>query len=205
MFSPSRQTIRWLIKPIIFIISLLPVSVLLLGILNDDLGPNPIEMLTHQTGLWGLYFLLITLAVTPLRMMTGMVWLMSLRRMFGLFAFFYACLHLSVYFWLDQYFSWPAIFEDILKRPYITVGFTAWLLLLPLALTSTKSAIRRLGNKWQKLHRLVYLAALLVILHFVWLVKADYAEPIFYLTIFLILMAFRTRLFAARQQSTAQH
>ncbi len=204
MFSPSRRTIRWVIKPTIFAISLLPVSYLLLGIVNDGLGPNPIEMLTHQTGLWGLYYLLMTLAVTPLRRVTKITWLMNLRRMFGLFAFFYACQHLLVYFWLDQYFVWSAIFEDITKRPYVTVGFSAWLLLLPLALTSTRSAIKRLGKNWQKLHKLVYPAVLLVILHFLWLVKADYAEPILYLIIFLVLLAFRTRLFAARQESTAQ-
>jgi len=204
MVSPSRKTIRWIIKPVVFIVSLIPAGLLVLGIVNDELGANPIEMLTHQTGLWGLYFLLITLTVTPLRLLTGMAWLISLRRMLGLFAFFYACLHLLVYFWLDQSFAWPVIFEDIFKRPYITVGFSAWILLLPLALTSTRSAIKRLGKNWQRLHKLVYLAVMLVILHFLWLVKADYAEPILYLIIFLVLLVLRTRLFANRQQSTAQ-
>jgi len=204
MVSLSRKTIRWIIKPIVFGVSLIPAGLLVLGVLNDELGANPIEMLTHQTGLWGLYFLLITLTITPLRLLTGMAWLISLRRMLGLFAFFYACLHLLVYFWLDQSFAWAAIFEDIFKRPYITVGFGAWILLLPLALTSTRYAIRRLGKNWQKLHKIVYLAVMLVILHFLWLVKADYAEPILYLITFLILLALRTRLFAAWQQSTAQ-
>ena len=195
MFTPSRQLLRWLIKPVVFSASLLPFSLLLIGAFNDQLGANPVETLTHQTGLWGLYFLLITLSVTPVRQLTGAAWLVNLRRMLGLFAFFYACLHLLVYLWLDQYFTWNSIVEDVVKRPYITVGFTAWLLLLPLALTSTKAAIKRLGKNWKQLHKLVYMTVMLVMLHFIWLVKADYAEPVLYLLLFLLLMLARTRLF----------
>lgn len=194
MFSPGRSVQRWVIKPTVFFLSLLPAVFLWQKAVNDELGANPIETLTHQTGSWGLYFLLITLTITPLRQYVGLGWLITLRRMLGLFAFLYACLHLLTYLWLDQYFSLNAIVEDVLKRPYITVGFTAWLLLLPLALTSTQSAVRRLGKRWVKLHKLVYLAVSLVLLHFLWLVKADYAEPILYLCLFALLMGLRTRL-----------
>ncbi len=200
MFTPSRQLLRWFIKPVVFSVSLLPFSLLLIRGFNDQLGANPVETLTHQTGLWGLYFLLITLSVTPVRQFTAITWLVNLRRMLGLFAFFYACLHLLVYAWLDQYFVWSSMVEDIVKRPYITVGFTAWLLMLPLALTSTKAAIKRLGKKWKQLHQLVYMIVMLVILHYIWLVKADYAEPVIYLLLFLLLMLARTRLFKPSKQ-----
>ncbi len=203
MFSPSRSVIRWAIKPVVFILSLLPLAVMLVNAINDNLGANPIEVLTHQTGSWGLYFLLITLSISPLRKFANANWLIQLRRMLGLFAFFYACLHLTVYLWLDQYFVWDAIIEDIVKRPYITLGFSAWLLLLPLALTSTRRAVRHLGRHWQRLHKLVYLAVVLVLLHFVWLVKADYAEPVIYILLFLMLMLLRTSLFDRNSQSTA--
>ena len=192
MSSISRQLVRWFVKPVVFMLSLVPLGQLLFRAFNDQLGANPIETLTHQTGAWGLYFLLITLSVTPVRKITGISWIVSLRRMLGLFAFFYACLHLLVYVWLDQYFSLSSIAEDIVKRPYITVGFSAWVLLLPLALTSTKAAVRRLGKNWKRLHKLVYVIVPLVILHFIWLVKADYAEPLFYLFVFILLMLART-------------
>lgn len=196
MITPSRPVLSWVIKPSVFSLCLLPLAMLLLRTFNDQLGANPVEELTHQTGVWGLYLLLITLSVTPVRQLFGINWLISLRRMLGLFAFFYASLHLTVYLWLDQYFTWPAIIEDVIKRPYITVGFTAWILLLPLALTSTRVAIRRLGKNWQRLHKMVYLIAILVIFHFIWQVKADYAEPVLYLVIFLFLMLARTRFIA---------
>ena len=191
MFSPTTRQIRWGIKPLLFILSLVPLLLLIWKGLNEDLGANTVETLTHETGLWGLYFLLITLAVTPLKRLSGMIWLINLRRMLGLFAFFYACLHLTVYVWLDQFFYWDAIVEDIYKRPYITLGFSAWLMILPLALTSNRFSIRKLGKNWKKLHTLVYPAAILVVFHFIWLVKADYAEPIFYLLILLLLLMTR--------------
>ena len=191
MFSPTTRQIRWGIKPLLFMLSLVPLLLLIWKGLNEDLGANPVETLTHETGLWGLYFLLMTLAVTPLKRLSGMIWLINLRRMLGLFAFFYACLHLTVYVWLDQFFYWDAIVEDIYKRPYITLGFSAWLMILPLALTSNRFSIRKLGKNWKKLHTLVYPAAILVVFHFIWLVKADYAEPMFYLLVLLLLLMTR--------------
>jgi len=199
MLTPDRRLLNWLVKPVIFLTCAIPFLLLLSRIVTDDLGANPIETLTHETGSWGLYFLLITLSVTPVRKLSGVGWLLNLRRMLGLFAFFYASLHLLTYLWLDQYFMWEAIGEDILKRPYITVGFSAWLMLLPLALTSNKIAIRHLGKNWKQLHKLVYLAVALVILHFAWLVKADMAEPLIYLSIYLLLMIFRYPLVMQRK------
>jgi len=155
MFSPTTRQTRWLVKPLVFMLSLIPFLILIWRGFHDELGANPVETLTHETGLWGLYFLLITLAITPIKKLSGMLWLVGLRRMLGLFAFFYACLHLTIYTWLDQYFLWDAIVEDIFKRPYITLGFSAWLMLLPLALTSNRFSIRKLGTKWKRLHRLV--------------------------------------------------
>ena len=191
MFSPTTRQTRWLVKPLVFMLSLIPFLILIWQGFQDELGANPVEMLTHETGQWGLYFLLITLAITPIKKLSGMLWLVGLRRMLGLFAFFYACLHLTVYTWLDQYFLWDAIVEDIFKRPYITLGFSAWLMLLPLALTSNRFSIRKLGTKWKKLHRLVYPATLMVVFHFIWLVKADYAEPLLYLIILTLLLLAR--------------
>ena len=195
MLQFSRSTINRGIKPVVFLLSLVPLSLLVYGVLTDSLGANPVEKLTHQTGLWGLYFLLITLSITPLKKFTGISWPLSLRRMLGLYAFFYGCLHLTVYFWLDQSFLWSAIVEDIVKRPYITLGLTAWLLLLPLALTSNQFSMRLLRKNWKRLHRLVYIASLLVVAHFIWLVKADYTEPLLYLVILLFLLLTRTRIF----------
>ncbi|MEJ2214432.1 MAG: sulfoxide reductase heme-binding subunit YedZ [Gammaproteobacteria bacterium] len=191
MFSPTTRQTRWLVKPLVFMLSLIPFLILIWRGFHDELGANPVETLTHETGLWGLYFLLITLAITPIKKLSGMLWLVGLRRMLGLFAFFYACLHLTIYTWLDQYFLWDAIVEDIFKRPYITLGFSAWLMLLPLALTSNRFSIRKLGTKWKRLHRLVYPATLLVVFHFIWLVKADYAEPLLYLVILTLLLLVR--------------
>jgi len=195
MLQFSRTTINRGIKPVVFVLSLVPLSLLLYAAVTDGLGANPVEVLTHQTGLWGLYFLLITLSITPLKKFTGMIWPVSLRRMLGLYAFFYACLHLTVYFWLDQSFVLQDIVEDIIKRPYITLGLTAWLLLVPLALTSNQFSMRLLKKNWKRLHRLVYIAALLVVVHFIWLVKADYAEPLMYLGMLLLLLLLRTRIF----------
>ena len=191
MENLSAKQVSFIIKPLVFLLSLIPVALLVWRAVNDDLGANPVETITHQTGLWGLYFLLITLSVTPLRRYTGIGWLLRLRRMLGLYAFFYACLHLLTYAWLDQYFNIDAIVEDIVKRPYITVGFAAWLLLLPLAVTSFQAAMRKLGRRWKTLHQLVYLVVLLVLLHFIWLVKAGLLEPLSYFVIFLLLMVSR--------------
>ncbi|MDQ8024153.1 MAG: protein-methionine-sulfoxide reductase heme-binding subunit MsrQ [Moraxellaceae bacterium] len=178
MLSP-RQVLA--AKIVVFAISLLPLAWWIWGFNRDLLGANPVETITHGTGDWCLRFLLITLAVTPMRKLTGMHWLLRLRRMLGLFAFFYGSLHLTTYLWLDQFFDWNAILKDIVKRPFITLGFAAYILMAPLALTSFDAAIRWLGARnWQRLHRAVYAVAILGVLHFWWLVKRDLTEPIIY-------------------------
>lgn len=180
-----------LLKPLVFMACLAPFGGLLLGIYEGDLGPNPLETVTHTTGDWALRLLLITLAMTPLRRLLHSPWPLRLRRMLGLFAFFYACLHFLIWLVLDQELRWAAIVVDIGKRPYVTVGFAAWLLLLPLALTSTRRAMRRLGRRWSRLHRLIYPAAALAVLHYLWLVKADLRDPLLYAVAFLGLMLAR--------------
>ena len=175
----------------VFVLSLAPFLWLGWDTYNADLGTDPVQQITHRTGDWALRFLLITLAVTPLRRLSGWNELIKLRRMLGLYAFFYASMHLSTYLVLDLGGFWSQIFADIVKRPFITVGFLAWLLMLPLALTSTKGMMRRLGRRWQVLHRLVYVCAGLAVLHFIWLVKADLVEPLIYLGCLLVLLAFR--------------
>lgn len=180
-----------ILKPILFVAALLPLAALVVRGFQQELGANPIEVITHQTGLWTLILLLASLAITPLRRITGLHWLIQYRRMIGLFAFFYGCLHLMTYLWLDQFFDFGSIAHDVYKRPFITAGFTSWLLLLPLALTSTQRAIRRLGRRWQLLHRLAYFAAFAAVVHFIWLVKRDISEPVMYATVFGVLMAIR--------------
>ena len=180
------------LKTALFILCLLPLALYAAGLWQDTLGANPIEALTRGLGDWALRLLLITLAVTPLRRLSGWAWLLKLRRMLGLFAFFYASLHLIAYLWLDQFFDWAEIGRDILKRPFITVGMATFLLLAPLAATSTKAMIRRLGGqRWQRLHRLIYPAALLAVLHFTWMVKVDVREPALYGVILAVLLGLR--------------
>jgi len=179
------------LKAIIFLACLVPVGQLAYGAYIGDLGVNPIETLTHSTGSWALFILLASLSVTPLWRLTGWNNLIKLRRMLGLFAFFYAVLHFSVYLVLDHFFDWQAIGKDIVKRPYVTAGFTALMLMLPLALTSTAAMIRRLGKRWQQLHRLVYVAAILGVIHFYWLVKSDITRPAQYGIVLAVLLAFR--------------
>jgi sulfoxide reductase heme-binding subunit YedZ len=164
---------------------------LVLNALDNNLGTNPVETLTHETGQWALRLLLITLTVTPLRRITGAHWLIKLRRMLGLFAFFYAVLHFITYIWLDQYFDWQGILIDIPKRPFITIGFISFILLIPLAVTSTNAMQRRLKKNWLLLHKLIYIIPVLVIIHFIWSLKADYSEPLFYALIFSALMLSR--------------
>ena len=189
--KPSDKTITLVIKPILFILCLVPFAVLVIGAVNDTLGTNPVETMTHETGEWTLRFLLLTLLITPLRRLSGHNWLIRLRRMSGLFAFFYACLHFLTYIWFDHYFDWMEIVKDIPKRPFITVGFTAFVLLVPLALTSTNAMMRRLKKNWTRLHKLVYVIAVLGVLHFLWLVKADILEPMVYALILLLLLGYR--------------
>ncbi len=174
-----------------FVLCLLPlVRLIVLGV-SGGLGANPIEFITRSTGTWTLVGLLLTLSVTPLRRLSGRADLIRYRRMLGLFSFFYACLHFVTYVWLDQFFDPAAIARDIVKRPFITVGFTAFVLLIPLAATSTHAMMRRLGRRWQQLHRLVYVIALLGVIHYLWLVKKDMTEPLIYGGVLLLLLALR--------------
>ena len=179
-------------KIALFVVCLIPCSLLLADIFTDQLGAEPVKEITHRTGSWALRFLLITLTVTPLRRLSGWNVLLRFRRMLGLFAFFYACLHFLTYLWLDQFFAWRDIIEDIAKRPYITVGFLAFVLLVPLALTSTNSMVKRLGGQnWLRLHRLIYFIAAAGVVHFLWLVKSDIREPAMYGAILAVLLGLR--------------
>ena len=180
-------------KPFVFLACLLPLARLGWKAYMGLLGANPIEVITHSTGDWTLIFLLITLAVTPLRKLTGQTWLIRYRRMFGLFAFFYVTLHFLTYIWLDKFFNVHDMLADIAKRKFITVGFTGFVLLIPLALTSTSGWIRRLGGKrWQALHRLIYAAAICGVIHYLWLVKADIRKPLQYGTVLAVLLGYRS-------------
>lgn len=170
---------------------LVPLAVLVVAAARDALGANPIEALQHATGGWALTFLFASLAVTPLRRLAGWPFLAPYRRTFGLLAFTYASLHLLVYAVLDLFLDWRAIAEDVLERPYVTAGLTAFLCLLPLALTSTRGWQRRLGRRWQKLHRLVYVAALAAVTHYLWLVKADLREPLLWAAALALLLGAR--------------
>jgi sulfoxide reductase heme-binding subunit YedZ len=187
-------------KAVVFVACLLPALYLAWRAYGNELGANPIEAITLTTGRWALRLLLTTLAITPLRRVTGWNRLISFRRMLGLFAFFYATLHFSTYVVLDQFFDWEAIVADITKRPFIMAGFGAFLLLVPLALTSTKGSIRRLGRRWQTLHRLIYVSGGLAILHFVWKVKSDLRDPLWYASILGILLGFRVVWWMATRQ-----
>jgi sulfoxide reductase heme-binding subunit YedZ len=189
MPSPAQLSA---IKLVVFLLCLVPAAQLALGWQMEALGANPIETITRASGEWTLRLLLITLCVTPLRRLTGLHWLLRLRRMLGIFAFAYGAAHFMTYLWLDQFFDWPAIAADIVKRPFITVGFSAFVLLVPLAATSNAFAIRRLGGRrWQALHRSVYAIAILGVLHFWWLVKADVLEPLVYALILSALLGVR--------------
>ncbi len=180
-------------KPLVFALCLLPFAHLVWDAMHGTLGPDPVAQLEHRSGDWALRLLLATLAITPLRKLTGWHKLIRFRRMLGLFAFFYVSVHLLIYLFVDLGGYWADIFEQIAKKPYITVGFAAWLLLIPLALTSTQAMMRRLGRNWQRLHRVAYLIALLGVLHYLWLVKADHREPALYLCIWIVLMLARLR------------
>lgn len=170
--DPARR-MRWVVKPLLWAGCLTPAAILGVRALRDDLTANPIELVTHWTGFWALTLLVVTLAITPIRRLTGWNRIIQLRRPLGLFAFFYATLHFLTYLVLDQFFAWEFIVEDIIERPYITVGFTAFVFLIPLALTSTKGWIRRLGRNWTRLHRLVYASAALGVLHYLWKGKVE--------------------------------
>ncbi|PPT30489.1 protein-methionine-sulfoxide reductase heme-binding subunit MsrQ [Xanthomonas arboricola] len=171
---------------------------------SDALGADPVAEIEHRTGLWALRFLLITLAITPLRQLTGQATLIRFRRMLGLYAFFYASVHLAAYLSLDLRGFWTQIFEEILKRPYITVGFAAWLLLVPLAITSTQGWMRRLKRNWGRLHMLIYPIGLLAVLHFWWLVKSDIREPALYAGILAVLLSWRIWKKLSARRTTAR-
>jgi len=182
---------RWL-KPVVFLACLAPLGSLVWRGFHGGLGANPIEAITHGTGDDTLTFLLITLSITPLRKLTRQYWLVNFRRMLGLFAFFYGTLHLMTYVWLDKFFDVHQMLADIAKRRFITAGMTAFALMIPLALTSTKWSIRKLGGKrWQLLHRLIYFSAAAGVIHYIWLVKADLRKPLEYGFVLAVLMAFR--------------
>jgi|TARA_B110000046_G_scaffold125510_1_gene132005 sulfoxide reductase heme-binding subunit YedZ len=181
------------LKVVIFILSLLPIFYIIYQILTNQLGPEPIKDITHHTGKWTLYFIVITLTMTPLKKITKInIWI-NYRRMFGLFIFFYASVHLMTYIGLDYRFNLKSIGDDIIKKKYIFIGFLAWLLLIPLAVTSNKKMMKILKDKWKKLHRLIYLISLFGVIHYLWLVKRDLTEPLIFLIIILILLIFRLK------------
>ena len=182
---------------------LLPLGVLVFGALTDRLDANPIEHITHSTGKWAIRLLLLSLAVRPAQRWLGWTWALPLRRTLGLLAFTYACLHFLTWLVLDQFFDWEAILEDVAERRYITMGFAAFLCLVPLAITSTRSWIRRLGRRWISLHRLVYAAAVFAVIHYLWQVKADWLPPAIHAAILAALLAARFR-FRTRPVSVAQ-
>ena len=194
---------RW-VKVLVFLLCLVPLGWLGWRACNQDLSANPIEFITHFTGDWTLRFLVITLAVTPLRKLLALPDLIRFRRMLGLFAFFYGCLHFTTYIWLDKFFDVPEMLHDVAKRPFITAGFTAFVLMIPLALTSTTGWIRRLGGKrWQRLHRLIYISAVAGVVHYYWLVKSAVTRPVFYGVLVALALLIRAAYWAAGKRSRA--
>lgn len=191
----SRQSVILAARPVLFVLCLLPALWLAVGLWRGWLGVNPVEKLTLETGQWTLRLLMAVLAITPLRRLLGWPELIRFRRMLGLYAFFYACLHAFTYVWLDQFFDWDEIAHDLIQRRFITAGVAAFAAMLPLALTSTRSWIARLGGKrWRQLHRLVYLAAAAGVVHFWWKVKSDVREPALYALLLAVLLLARIRL-----------
>lgn len=201
------------LKAMVHALALTPAAILAMQIREEfltgsgALGADPVAEIEHRLGLWALRLLMLTLAITPLRQLTGQTVLLRFRRMLGLYTFVYATLHLTAYLVLDLRGYWTQIFEEIAKRPYITVGFLAWLLLLPLAATSTRAAIRRLGRHWARLHKAIYAIGILAVLHFWWLVKSDIREPLLYAVILATLLGWRVvqrwRGVSARQKAAA--
>jgi sulfoxide reductase heme-binding subunit YedZ len=200
---PKPTTVRRVAKVLLFTAALIPVTWLAWGMLTGNLGVNPAETIQLQTGRWALKFLLLTLAVTPVRRIFHWNVVIQYRRMFGLFAFFYACLHFASYVVLDQYFDVDAMMADVIKRPFITVGFAAFVLMIPLALTSTKGWIRRLGKRWQTLHRLIYVSGICAVVHFIWKGKVIVGDPVFYAAILTLLLGFRIVRQARQRMSSA--
>ncbi len=205
MVLSRRLDWRWIgLKTLAHLLALLPAAGMLYRALNDRLGADPVAALTHQTGDWAIRLLLLSLAVTPLRKLLGQAWPIRFRRLIGLYAFFYASLHFCVYLFLDLGSGyWSQIGADILKRPFITVGFSAWLLMLPLAITSNQWMMRKLKKKWLTLHKLVYLIGVLAVLHYYWLVKSDIREPLMYGGILLALFGVRLAYWQRTRTATA--
>jgi len=179
------------LKPLIFILCLLPFTLLILNAINNNLGPNPAEEMIRTLGNWGIYFLLIGLSISPARKVFKLNWLIRYRRMIGLFTFFYVSLHFLSYIWFDQFFNVDEIIKDIIKRPFITIGFICYLLLVPLAFTSTNGMMKRLKKNWGRLHKLVYLVSMLALLHYFMMIKADYLVPSVLLVILSLLLGYR--------------
>ncbi len=191
------------IKAAVWVVCLLPVGFLALHAFRNELGANPIETITHETGDWTMILIMSTLAITPLRRITGINSLISFRRLIGLFAFFYATLHFLTYIWLDKFFDMHEVVKDVYKRPFITAGFTAFVLMIPLAITSTKGWIRRLGKKWTMLHRLIYVTAIAGVVHYIWLVKKDEAKPFMWAFVLSILLLWRIGAWLIKRQKSA--
>lgn len=191
MFKISLNLLILKSKFFLFFISLTPLTRLIYLGWNDALGANPVEFVERSTGTWALVFLLITLSITPMKQWFSLSAFNQHRRMFGLYMFFYACLHILAYSWLDHWFDYIEISKDIIKHPFVLVGFTAFMFSIPLAATSTNAMMRRLGGRWKVLHQLVYVIAVLAILHFLWLVKKDHTEPLVYAGVFILLIALR--------------
>ncbi len=180
-----------LIKPVVFLLALLPLAWVVWRVVSNDLGPDPAQELAIETGEWSIRFLLLALAMTPLRQLTGLVDFVRQRRMVGLFAWFYASLHFLVWLSFVWGFRWGTVGAEIIERPYITVGFLAWVILLALALTSPKFMVRKLGRNWKRLHRLVYVSGVLAIVHLLWIQRTDLIEPVFYGSILAVLLGYR--------------
>lgn len=187
-------------KIVIWLIALRPIAYLTLGIINEDLGANPVETLEHTTGTWALIVLLLSLSMTPIRLMTKQAWVIQLRRLLGLWMFAYACLHVVSYVWLDFALLWDEMWLDIIEHPRIWLGLIAFLLAIPLAITSNSFMMKRLKTKWKTLHQLVYPLAILAVLHFLWLVKKDLSEPLYYAIALCVL--FGIRLYYRYKKST---
>lgn len=187
---PNKRQISW-IKRILFTLCLIPLARLIWLGIQDDLSANPIEFIERSTGFWALFILLLTLSLSPIRMLWGTAWQLQFRRMLGLMMFFYASLHIFIYLWLDYGFNWPDIYRDIIKHPYVLVGAAAYLLTVPLAITSNQYMMQKLREHWKQLHLSVYLISILGVVHFWWLVKKDIREPLLYALILAFLLGLR--------------
>lgn len=196
------MSVKQFLKPTAFLLCLVPLLLMVWNGFNNNLGVNPAETILDTMGNWGIYFLLITLSVTPIRKLTGWGGIIRLRRMFGLFGFFYVCLHLLSYVWFDQYFDWNEIVNDIIKRPFITLGFVTFLLLIPLVITSTNKMMLRLKKNWKKLHFLVYPIAVFATIHFFLMTRADFRHPLLIAGILSLLLGYRLYYFMQRKSRT---